>query len=160
MSGICGSGKNADCENGSYFYMIQCCTSGSSQTRYACETDHSKYGKSSTCSSGKFAYGGCGSGYQADCKHTGTTDFNELQCCMDDSIVQDQGGSCLTYYAKHGAKDTCPSGYAITSACGSGMWQDCSDSTVKFKCCPYLVQNQKNDGLQLKCIRKIMIFRQ
>lgn len=137
MSGVCGSGKNADCGNKQYFYMIQCCDINSSTERYNCEVGHSKYGKTTSCQSGQFAYGGCGSGYQADCKHTDTKDFNELQCCDNDSL-NSAGGSCLTLYAGYGEQEACPFGYAVTEACGSGMWQDCSGSVVKFTCCPYV----------------------
>ena len=64
MTGVCGSGYRADCNNGQYWYQIKCCEAGSESQKH-CSIEHSGYGKSASCGSNKEAYGGCGSGKNA-----------------------------------------------------------------------------------------------
>lgn len=139
MTGICGSGGKADCENSTVFFQIQCCESGGSENQKNCEIDHTKYGKSAECNSNKLAYGACGSGQFADCKSTGSTDYNELFCCDNDSIGYGDG-EFLTQYGSYGEQIYCPPGYAVSRFCGSGRGKDCSSNSVtKIQCQPYNV---------------------
>ena len=138
MTGVCGSGYRSDCDHGKYWYMIQCCEAGSAE-QHNCQIEHSKYGDSAKCPGDRpGAYGGCGSGKNADCNTGGHKDWNELQCCEKEDIrMYTDSDSCLTYYGYHGDKAECPHHYGIHQVCGSGMNKDCSGNTIKIKCCPY-----------------------
>lgn len=136
MTGVCGSGYRSDCDNGKYWYMIKCCEAGLDYPQHDCEMEHSRYGSSCSCGGDRVAFGGCGSGKNADCKNSGHKDWNELQCCKKDNLRVDKNG-CLEFYGNHGGKIECPQHYAITRVCGSGMWEDCSGKTTKAQCCSY-----------------------
>lgn len=136
MTGICGSGGKADCENETVFFQIQCCESGGSETQKNCELDASWFGYDSQCEGNKLAYGGCGSGQFSDCNHTGDDYYNELFCCDNDSISYGDGPT-ITDYGTYGQQLYCPPGYAVTEFCGSGRGKDCNGSVTKISCQPY-----------------------
>lgn len=138
MSGVCGSGYQSDCKSGKYWYMIQCCDAGEDYPQYDCKLQHSKYGSSCKCHDSLAAYGGCGSGKNGDCKHSGHSDWNELECCKKDNLKLNTGSdSCIEIFGNHGANVECPANHAVYKVCGSGMWEDCSGHTTKVMCCSY-----------------------
>lgn len=135
-TGLCGSGKNADC-NG-YHFRLHCCNLNSG-VQSNCQWSGAKYGVLWKCPSGQIMGGGCGSGRNADCSKTGTKQYIETLCCDYDGVTVDS--SSYTISGRYGEVVECPTGHVITGMCGSGSNGDCSNNNyVEALCRPYTVQ--------------------
>jgi hypothetical protein len=143
MTGACGSGKNADCNNGNAYYSIRCCSVNDARIRssneylaYGVQEYRSNYGSYASCPArSHIAVGGCGSGKNRDCN--GVT--NKL-FCRTSKYLRHNPDDCTIIASNFGQDKFCPASYVLVSYCGSGGNRDCSGNSHIIKCCRgYLV---------------------
>jgi len=134
-TGICGSGKNADCGKHAW-HKLKC-------TEYYMDLDSApaslwstqKYGVTKKCGDDNALCGRCGAGKKGDCSgfHQGT------RCC--DTFGEVDHSKCVSFKLENGVFHSCPPGYVITEVCGSGGNADCpSQSFVSGKCCKLIAR--------------------
>ena len=146
VSGVCGSGMNADCGSrltNKYFYEIRCCpTKYNNKKQQNCISYGSDAGEKLTCpvlADGVQAavFGGCGSGMNADCKASGSKKYTDSLCCTDQDITIDNS-SCAWRYGSYGEQLTCPDDYIVIGQCGSGRKAACATNEhIGINCCPF-----------------------
>ena len=156
VTGVCGSGRRADCKDSrgrgtKYWYMINCC-----QTKYQnhgqenCIDIGNKAGNQYQCyhigDDGVYnqaIYGGCGSGMNNDCLVSGdSTKYNfSTKCCDNGDITVGPDNLCDWIYGNYGDLLSCPSGYVAGGYCGSGRNPACSSGATNVYsgvyCCPF-----------------------
>lgn len=138
MTGLCGSGRNADCRhNGKKVYAKIQCSDATTAFNSHCGSwigDNGRYGTLQQCPSHQpFLSGYCGSGRNKDCNGH----YAKGRCCAKHGVKM---GACHSLQkGRYGQDLVCPSGYAIHNFCGSGANKDCKGQWTNIQCCKILV---------------------
>lgn len=139
LTGICGSGKNADCRDsdGKKVYAKIQCSDASMNPNSNCASwqgDNRKYGKLQECPYwAPFLSAYCGSGKNADC----WGNYAAGQCCAKHGLTMNLS-QCQPLQKGHWGQDlVCQSGYAVHKYCGSGQNPDCQGKWTNIVCCPF-----------------------
>ena len=138
---VCGSGRNADCENSPM--IIQC---NLDSRLYAMETETvtaSGWGNRIGCPENQLVIGICGSGESPDCggkpSHItcGRIDF------IEDNIPEgvdynelsiESGNGTWISSPNFGGWASCPNNMVATGFCGSGENKDCAGNVTEIRC--------------------------
>lgn len=138
-TGFCGSGMNADCENGRNvrgIYASLRCTKLSNYSNCDHYFNGYKYGVEGYCNDktlNQVVVGYCGSGMDRNCDINRSKYTHANKCCTADNINIDYDDT-RKLYADHGIFRVCPDGYVLVMTCGSGMNADCERNHQTMIC--------------------------
>jgi len=134
--GVCGSGKNKDCANGTVANQIYCCNEPITfSPKNPVTVTTTDYGKRISCPPNQVVTDFCGSGKNKDCSNNVV---NSITCITVDSISLQEKTNTWYGTSEYGKQVFCPNSMIMTGVCGSGQKKDCLDGMVnEIQCTTY-----------------------
>ncbi|MBX2811510.1 MAG: hypothetical protein KTR25_06865 [Myxococcales bacterium] len=132
--GLCGSGENADCSRN--YTGLQCGNIVGGAVNSPGYLVGADYGVRLSCPFATVATSLCSSGKNRDCKVNNISHTIGLTCSQPSGITVNRN-ACFWQSSPYGKKTSCPSGFVMTGACGSGKNKDCRSVHSELECCSY-----------------------
>lgn len=133
-TGMCGSGRDADCGKGTW-NELEC----KKYSTYTADSKwaNTKYGVVRKCAKNQAMVGICGAGMWRDCKGPNGTWSHAASLCADIDDYGVDDAKKMVIKGDYGQRISCPSDFVMVSYCGSGSNPDCGDGKyTQIECAP------------------------